>query len=254
MGIALCVLVGACAGAQTAPAPTALSVPAEIDEVPPLAEPTGRCAWDAGKFADVVPDGHVPANGDPAGAFPLRAAAAGLLGSGQLIATISTTVGDIECRLHHEHAPYAVANFVGLANGTRPFKDSKTGKWVHRPAYERTQFHRVIRHFVAQGGGQNGDGTGDPGYRFPVESSGGLRFDRGGVLAMASRGPNTNGMQFFITDGPIAHLSPLHYTIFGQCNEDTALSNLMAVPTEGTRPITPVYILSVTITPEHPCR
>ena len=83
-----------------------------------------------------------------------------------------------------------VANFVGLARGTRPWKDPKTGKWVEKkPFYDGLIFHRVIPGFMIQGGDPLGVGTGNPGYRFEDEFSPDLKFDKPALLAMANAGP-----------------------------------------------------------------
>src|SRR3954470_21861556 len=107
---------------------------------------------------------------DPAkGHFTLDQATKGLSGSGPLTAKIETTVGTINCELFDKQAPVTVANFVGLARGVRPWKDPKTGKWVKKPLYDGTIFHRVIPEFMIQGGDPKGTGTGDPGYEFGDE-------------------------------------------------------------------------------------
>ena len=95
-----------------------------------------------------------------------------------------------------EDAPLTVANFVGLAEGTQPFRDPKTGQVVKRPFYDGLTFHRAVKGFMIQGGDPNGDGSGGPGYEFknePVKR----KYERG-IVAMANAGPDTNGSQFFI--------------------------------------------------------
>src|SRR5436190_52230 len=91
---------------------------------------------------------------DPAkGHFTLEQATKGLAGSGPLQAKIETTLGTLTCDLFDKQAPITVANFVGLARGTRPWKDPKTGKWVEKkPLYDGLTFHRVIPGFMIQGG------------------------------------------------------------------------------------------------------
>ena len=68
-----------------------------------------------------------------------------------LVATIETSEGKLECRLFEDKAPITVANFIGLARGIRPWKNSD-GKWVKEPAYDGTVFHRIIKGFMVQGG------------------------------------------------------------------------------------------------------
>jgi peptidyl-prolyl cis-trans isomerase A (cyclophilin A) len=82
---------------------------------------------------------------------------------------IQTTLGDIEVELFQDEAPKTVANFIGLAEGTKEFKDSKTGKTVKRPFYDGLIFHRVIKNFMIQGGCPLGNGRGGPGYTFADE-------------------------------------------------------------------------------------
>jgi peptidyl-prolyl cis-trans isomerase A (cyclophilin A) len=130
-------------------------------------------------------------------------------------ATFQTSVGEIVVKLLPEKAPKTVANFVALAEGTRDWKDPKSGQMVKRPLYDGTVFHRVIPDFMIQGGDPLGTGTGDPGYRFEDEIGADNKFDRPGLLAMANAGPNTNGSQFFITEVPTPHLNRGH-TIFGE--------------------------------------
>ena len=114
-------------------------------------------------------------------------------------ARVTTSEGEFTVRLFEQQAPKTVANFVGLAEGT---KDPATGKpGQARPFYDGLVFHRIIAGFMLQGGDPQGDGRGGPGYTFTDEFDPTLRFDRAGLLAMANRGPNTNGSQFFITLG-----------------------------------------------------
>jgi peptidyl-prolyl cis-trans isomerase A (cyclophilin A) len=132
-----------------------------------------------------------------------------------LTATLRTNQGTVQVRLFPDHAPKTVQNFVDLAEGTREWRDPRTGKSVQARLYDGTVFHRVIPNFMIQGGDPLGTGTGDPGYRFADEIHPDLRFDRPYLLAMANAGPGTNGSQFFITVAPTPHLNGRH-TIFGE--------------------------------------
>jgi peptidyl-prolyl cis-trans isomerase A (cyclophilin A) len=132
-----------------------------------------------------------------------------------LTATFQTSLGEIVVKLLPEKAPKTVANFVDLAEGTKEWKDPKSGQAVKKPLYDGTVFHRVILDFMIQGGDPLGTGTGGPGYKFEDEIGADNRFDRPGLLAMANAGPNTNGSQFFITEVPTPHLNRGH-TIFGE--------------------------------------
>jgi peptidyl-prolyl cis-trans isomerase A (cyclophilin A) len=146
------------------------------------------------------------------------------LPAGDLFATFQTSLGDIVIKLYENDAPKTVENFVSLATGKKEWKNPATGQWEQgKPLYDGTFFHRVIPKFMIQGGdplsGKGGDparaGTGGPGYRFEDELGNGHRFDKGGYLAMANSGPNTNGSQFFITEVATPHLDEKH-TIFGE--------------------------------------
>jgi peptidyl-prolyl cis-trans isomerase A (cyclophilin A) len=188
---------------------------------------------------------------DPAkGKFTLEEATKGLSGApgGTLTAKIDTTLGTFTCKLFDKEAPNTVANFVGLARGVRPWKDTKTGKWVKKPFYDGLIFHRVIPGFMIQGGDPLGVGTGNPGYRFEDEFAPNLKFDKPALMAMANAGPATNGSQFFITEGTPGHLTGRH-TIFGEC-EPLSLVTKIANVERGPRdkPVKDVVMKKVTIT------
>jgi peptidyl-prolyl cis-trans isomerase A (cyclophilin A) len=134
---------------------------------------------------------------------------------GPLYATFKTSMGDVVIQLFDDKAPKTVANFVGLASGTKEWTDPKTGEKVKRPLYNGTIFHRVIPGFMIQGGDPLGNGTGGPGYKFEDEFNPDLRHTKGGILSMANAGPNTNGSQFFITLAPTLHLDNRH-SVFGE--------------------------------------
>src|SRR6516162_7249286 len=137
----------------------------------------------------------------------------------QPTAIIDTTAGKLTCTLFPDKAPIGVANFIGLAEGTKDWTSPVTHSKKHGvPLYDGTIFHRVIPAFMIQGGDPAGNGMGDPGYKFKNETSPDLQFDRPGRLAYANSGPDTNGSQFFITEVPYPSLDG-HYTIFGQCQD-----------------------------------
>jgi peptidyl-prolyl cis-trans isomerase A (cyclophilin A) len=117
-------------------------------------------------------------------------------------------------KFYPARAPKTVANFIGLANGTKESTDPRTGQKGMRPFYDGTVFHRVIPNFMIQGGDPTGTGRGDPGYKFADEFNADDAF-KPGHLAMANSGPNTNGSQFFITEVATTHLNGKH-TIFGE--------------------------------------
>ncbi len=166
-------------------------------------------------------------------------------------AIIDTTVGKMTCTLFPDKAPIGVANFIGLATGTKDWKNPVSGATKHGvPLYDGTIFHRVIPGFMIQGGDPAGNGSGDPGYKFQNETSPTLTFDQPGRLAYANAGPGTNGSQFFITEVATPHLNG-GYTIFGQCDEATvALVKQiahMARDPQNDRPFRPVKINHITI-------
>jgi peptidyl-prolyl cis-trans isomerase A (cyclophilin A) len=183
------------------------------------------------------------------GKWTLADATKDFKGPGVLVAKIDTSKGSMDCKLFEDKAPVTVANFVGLATGARPFKDPKGSAWVTRPAYDGTTFHRIIKGFMIQGGDPKGTGGGEPGYVIPDEIWG--KHDRAGLLCMANRGHNTNGMQFFITDAAAAHLDG-NYTIFGECAPVSVVHDIADVPVSGESPTTPVTIKKVTISREAP--
>ena len=91
-------------------------------------------------------------------------------------AIIETTAGNLTCTLFPDKAPIGVANFIGLATGTKDWKTSKGVTKHGVPLYDGTIFHRVIPDFMIQGGDPAGDGTGDPGYKFKNEVSSGTFY------------------------------------------------------------------------------
>jgi len=141
-----------------------------------------------------------------------------------IFATIVTTKGTIVVQLEFQKAPITVANFVSLVEGTNTFvtKEKQKGK----PFYDGLKFHRVIKDFMIQGGDPDGNGSGGCGYSFKDEFSD-LKFDKGGILAMANSGPATNGSQFFITHKDTPWLNMKH-TIFGHVVQGMDIVNLVA--------------------------
>jgi len=164
-------------------------------------------------------------------------------------AVIHTTAGDMRCQLFEKEAPIGVANFIGLANGTKDWTNPVSHAKKHGvPLYDGTIFHRVIPQFMIQGGDPAGSGMGDPGYKFKNETSPSLSFDRPGRLAYANAGRDTNGSQFFITEVPYPSLNG-GYTIFGQCDPAAVelVKQIARMATDGERPLRPVKITHIEI-------
>jgi peptidyl-prolyl cis-trans isomerase A (cyclophilin A) len=164
-------------------------------------------------------------------------------------AIFHTSKGDFTVELLPEKAPKTVENFIGLATGRKTWKHPATNEvMTSKPLYNGTVFHRTIPKFMIQGGDPLGNGTGTPGYEFEDEFSD-LKFDAPGYLAMANRGPNTNGSQFFITVAPTPHLNNRH-TIFGKVVSGmdvvVAISELPSEPGTG-QALNPVKLISVEI-------
>lgn len=163
-------------------------------------------------------------------------------------AIFHTSEGDFTVDLFTDKSPRTVENFIGLATGTKPWKNAKTGQMENTPLYSGTIFHRTIPGFMIQGGDPAGNGTGGPGYNFADEFTD-LKFDKPGLLAMANRGPATNGSQFFVTVGTPSHLNNKH-TIFGQVVSGMDVVNkIINKPSEpgSGRAFNPVTLTSVEI-------
>jgi peptidyl-prolyl cis-trans isomerase A (cyclophilin A) len=130
-----------------------------------------------------------------------------------IYAKFETSKGNIYALLEHKKTPLTVSNFVGLAEGT----NSNTAKPLGTPYFDGLIFHRIIPGFMIQGGCPLKNGSGDPGYSFgdELDAAGDLAANgyKRGVLAMANRGPNTNGSQFFIMHKD--YNLPFSYAIFG---------------------------------------
>jgi peptidyl-prolyl cis-trans isomerase A (cyclophilin A) len=168
----------------------------------------------------------------------------------KLQAVLHTNKGDIRITLFPDHAPKTVANFTGLADGSKEWTDPRTGSKSTEPLYSGTIFHRVIDNFMIQGGDPLGTGTGGPGYQFGDEFHPDLQFDRPYLLAMANAGPGTNGSQFFVTTAATAWLNRKH-TIFGEVADEDSRKVVDAIGTAKTgsrdRPAEDVVISSIDI-------
>ena len=162
-----------------------------------------------------------------------------------MFATLHTTAGDIRIELYPNHAPTTVANFVGLAKGTKEWTDPATGAKRTDSLYAGTVFHRVIEGFMIQGGDPLGTGRGGPGYNFDDEIHPELTFSEPYLLAMANAGKRldpvtgkvggTNGSQFFVSVAATTWLNGKH-TIFGKVADDASRAVVDAIATAPTRP------------------
>jgi len=158
-------------------------------------------------------------------------------------AIFETSLGNIVVKLLVNEAPKTVANFVGLAEGSKEFTNEKTGQKEKRPFYDGLIFHRVIPDFMIQGGCPHGSGMGGPGYKFADEFHPSLKHSKAGKLSMANSGPNTNGSQFFITVAPTSWLDNKH-TIFGEVidGHDVSEKRPPAAKARYPRPTLPVTL------------
>ena len=129
--------------------------------------------------------------------FRIKVNASGHVLADGLYSKITTSFGDITAKV-----PLIVANFVGLAEGTKFYNKDNTKEPVDpegKPYYDGLIFHRVIKDFMIQGGCPLGNGVGNPSYWLPDQFHPDLKHDGPGVLSMANSGEHTNGSQFFIT-------------------------------------------------------
>ncbi|MSO46148.1 MAG: peptidylprolyl isomerase [Acidobacteria bacterium] len=170
-----------------------------------------------------------------------------------LHAQFVTSEGTFTVRLFDREAPKTVENFVGLAEGTKPWTDPRTNQHVTKPYYDGVIFHRVIAGFMIQSGDPLGEGIGGPGYNFADEFHATLRHNKPGMLSMANRGPNTNGGQFFITLAETPHLDDRH-TVFGEVIDGMdVVRKIGSTPTDKRdRPVNKVVIHTIKIQRDQP--
>jgi cyclophilin family peptidyl-prolyl cis-trans isomerase len=165
-----------------------------------------------------------------------------------LYAVIETSRGSITARLYESATPIAVKNFVGLAEGTKPWKDPKTGAMVRRPLYENLVFHRTLTGVMIQSGDPTGTGAHNCGFTIPDEFLPGLRFDRAGRLATANTGdPDSGGCQFFLTADAMPQWTG-KYTIFGEVVRGLeVVDKISHGKAHGERPVVPAKLIRVVI-------
>jgi cyclophilin family peptidyl-prolyl cis-trans isomerase len=165
-----------------------------------------------------------------------------------LYAVFRTSEGSITARLYEKETPLAVRSFVGLAQGTKPWRDPKSGVMVTRPLYDGITFHRVLPGEMIQSGDPTATGSHNCGTTLPDEFLPGLRFDRPGRLAVANAGkPDSGGCQFFITTEAVPEWTG-KYTIFGEVVSGLEIvGKISHAPLRGDRPVDPAKLIRVTI-------
>jgi len=154
------------------------------------------------------------------------------------LVVLKTTAGDLEIELFPDVAPLAVENFM---------------THINNGYYNGVAFHRIIKDFMIQGGDPTESGAGGESIwkkDFKDEFTD-KTFDKPGILAMANRGPFTNGSQFFITTAPTPWLNG-HHTIFGQLTPSSyaVLSKLNNTPVSGSKPRERVEIITASVISE----
>lgn len=166
-----------------------------------------------------------------------------------LYAGFTTSLGEFWCQLEFQRVPRTVANFVSLAEGSRPWVNFAQARIRQAPFYDGVTFHRVIKGFMNQSGSRNGMGTDGPGYQFADEFDPQLRHNQAGILSMANSGANSNGSQFFVTVEPTPWLDDKH-TIFGAVVSGMDVVNqINQMPTNpaNDKPLTAVTLQHVRI-------
>jgi cyclophilin family peptidyl-prolyl cis-trans isomerase len=165
-----------------------------------------------------------------------------------LYAIFNTSKGVFIAKLYEKYTPIAVSNFVGLATGTKAWKDPVTGAMVHRPMYDNIIFHRILRDMMIQSGDPTGTGRHDCGFTIPDEFLIGLPFNKPGLLAVANTGaPDSGACQFFVTTGQVPEWNN-KYTIFGEVTSGLpVVLEINKGHLIGDKPVTPERLISVRI-------
>jgi peptidyl-prolyl cis-trans isomerase A (cyclophilin A) len=163
-------------------------------------------------------------------------------------AHFETSLGTFTAELETKLAPKTVENFIGLAKGTKPWKDPMTKQMVSgKPYYDGLIFHRVVAEYLIQSGDPTGTGTGGPGFTIPDEFNPQLIHDRPGILSMANSGPNTGGGQFFVTLQAQMNMNRTN-TVFGSIVRGLdVVRKIGSARTKNEKPVTPVVLKSVRI-------
>ncbi len=181
------------------------------------------------------------------GAIPVAFAQQKPLRSGTY-AHFETSMGTFTAELETRLAPKTVENFIGLATGTKAWKDPRTGETVMgKPFYEGLLFHRVVDGYLIQSGDPTGTGIGGPGYTIPDEFSAQLRHDRAGILSMGNRGPKSGGSQFFVTLQAMTELNSVHSAFGNVVRGMDVVRKIGSTRTKNERPVTPIILQKVRI-------
>jgi peptidyl-prolyl cis-trans isomerase A (cyclophilin A) len=175
--------------------------------------------------------------------------------------TLQTSAGAIVIRLLPQEGPQTAANFLGLAEGTKQFREWRPGpnqgKLVKRPFYDGLTFHRILHGFMIQGGDPKGDGTGGPGYTIPDELPPRRPYARGAVLMSHGDRPNSAGSQFLILQSDVREHLPKQYVVFGEVFQGMEVVDRIASaptqpnrfrPNERSTPVKPVVIEKAVVT------
>ena len=167
-------------------------------------------------------------------------------------AIINTTAGKMTCTLFPDKAPIGVENFIGLASGTKDWKNPVSGATKHGvPLYDGTIFHRVIPGFMIQGGDPAGNGSGDPGYKFKNEASPDLLFDQPGRLGLRQRRTGHQRLAVLHHRGGVRRILMAATRFSGSATKPTvALVKQiarMATDPANDKPFRPVKIIHISI-------
>jgi peptidyl-prolyl cis-trans isomerase B (cyclophilin B) len=184
----------------------------------------------------------------PVFAFVIFALTSGaLLAQDNPSAVIRTSMGEIQVELYADKAPLSVENFINYANSG---------------FYNGTIFHRVIGHFMIQGGGFTPDmqkkATGEP---IQNEAANGLQNKRGTLAMARTNDPHSATSQFFINVQDNANLNyagegnsrEWGYAVFGRVTSGMSVVDSIRFVATGTTdrysdvPVEPVVIESVEI-------
>lgn len=252
--VALPLVAGGCRGSDSTPPGAEQQAQSPPPPATATEAATTRAPVPARSSEDPLvdpPDGPFPSMGGDDGATAPTVVQTrytrDIEGTGKLYAVLETSAGTIRCRLYEDEAPRTVDNFVGLARGTKPWRDPRTGETVKRPLYDGLVFHRVIPGLLVQSGDPTGTGNGHPGFFIEDEFADGLSHNQAGVLSMAQSRPDGNGSQFFITDAPAQQFDG-RYPIFGLCGNTDVVRTIANAETGDSRthrPKEPVVLRSV---------